>query len=130
MSQEFNDLFSGITEGVSSAELSLITLQGLISGEIASQRIKRGLNQKQFAELMGVSQSRVSKWEKGECNFTIATLVSIADKLGLSLRSPFDVMPHTDIHKRCFFPGEWNSVVTPDPKPEDYNFADYEPQEM
>jgi transcriptional regulator with XRE-family HTH domain len=41
------------------------------------------LRKKQFAEFMGVSQAMVSKWECGEYNFTINTLIEICDKLGM-----------------------------------------------
>ena len=37
---------------------------------------------------MGVKQSLVSRWESGECNYTINTLIDIADALGLSVQCP------------------------------------------
>ena len=41
------------------------------------------MSQKQFAQFMGVSQAMVSKWESGDCNFTIETIAKICDKLDL-----------------------------------------------
>ena len=41
-----------------------------------------------MTEKMGVKQSLVSRWESSECNYTIDTLVEIADALGLSVRCP------------------------------------------
>jgi transcriptional regulator with XRE-family HTH domain len=38
---------------------------------------------------MGVSQVMISRWENGEENFTIATLVKISDALGIKFRNPF-----------------------------------------
>lgn len=46
------------------------------------------MSQKDLAEKMGVKQSLVSRWESSECNYTIDTLVEIADALGLSVRCP------------------------------------------
>lgn len=59
-------------------------LQAQVSTTIANERIDRKMNQKQFAEYMGVTQSQVSKWENGCFNFTVEKLCEIADKLGLS----------------------------------------------
>ena len=37
---------------------------------------------------MGEKQSIVSRWESGECNYTIDTLVEIANALKLSVQCP------------------------------------------
>ena len=47
------------------------------------RRHEMGLNQKQMAELLGVTQGMVSKYESGEYNFTIGTLNEICGKIGL-----------------------------------------------
>lgn len=60
-------------------------LQAQIATAIASARIERNMNQKQFAEFMEVTQSQVSKWENGDSNFTIEKLCQIADKLDMEL---------------------------------------------
>ena len=39
---------------------------------------------------MGVTQATVSKWESGDTNFTLSTLVHIASKLGLKMQTPFE----------------------------------------
>ena len=59
-----------------------------ISRTIRNARKQKGLSQKGLAEKMGVKQSLVSRWESSECNYTIDTLVEIADALGLSVRCP------------------------------------------
>lgn len=43
------------------------------------------MNQRQFAEYLGVSQGMVSRWENGYYNFTVGTLSDICHKLGVSL---------------------------------------------
>lgn len=54
-----------------------------ISIKIFDYRIKHGINQKQLAELLNVSQSMVSKLESGEYNPTIEQLWKISKKLNL-----------------------------------------------
>src|SRR5688572_18254720 len=43
---------------------------------------KKGMNQKQFADLMGKSEAEISKWMSGMHNFTQLTLAKIRVKLG------------------------------------------------
>lgn len=72
-----------LTNGISDVELKKIRDLSIISAAIELRRKDLGMNQKQFAEFMGVSQAMVSKWECGEYNFTINTLIEICDKLGM-----------------------------------------------
>ena len=60
-----------------------------ISSVIMKKRKEMGYNQKEFAEMMGVTQGMVSKWESGTYNFTINTLNDICSKLELSFRPQF-----------------------------------------
>lgn len=89
MAQGMNDLFSGFSTMMNDEEFVLSGFQGLICGQIIAERIKRGMSQKQFADFMGVSQGMVSKWERGDCNFTLQSLVHIAARLGIKMQSPF-----------------------------------------
>ena len=56
-----------------------------ISTEIHKQRIAKGYTQQEFAKLLRVSQAMVSRWENGEENFTVATLVKISTALEIEL---------------------------------------------
>jgi transcriptional regulator with XRE-family HTH domain len=47
-------------------------------------RLCRGLSQKQFAEVLGVKQSIVSRWEIGETNSKLATIQRLAASLSVS----------------------------------------------
>ena len=46
------------------------------------------LTQADVAAGLDVSRQAVSRWESGECNYTIDTLIDIADALGLSVQCP------------------------------------------
>ncbi len=52
---------------------------------VHEKRLSDGLTQAEFAKRIGVSQAKVSKWENGNQNITIATLAEISDKLGIRL---------------------------------------------
>lgn len=43
------------------------------------------MTQIEFAKLLQVKQTQISKWESGDCNFTMSTLYLICDKLNLEL---------------------------------------------
>lgn len=73
-----------LTAGLSAEELLAKKTLAIIAAEIQLKRIDMGLDQKQFAKLLGVSQGMISRWESGTYNFTISTLVSICEKLELS----------------------------------------------
>jgi len=73
-----------LIEGVSKEQLESEKILAVISAKIQLKRIEMGLDQKQFAKKLGVSQGMVSRWESGTYNFTISTLVNICEKLGLT----------------------------------------------
>lgn len=56
-------------------------LLATVATRIRQERIKRGMNQKEFAKFMNVSQGMISKWESAEYNFTVDTLCEIFAKL-------------------------------------------------
>ena len=92
-SDSMEALLSALTHDMSDNEAVLSVLQSMIASEITIRRIKKNMSQKEFAALLGVSQSTLSKWESGETNFTLATLVNIAGKLGIEMQSPFVLTP-------------------------------------
>ena len=114
MSQGMNDLLVGLSDSFCAEDMMLAGLEASICSEIISQRIKRNMSQKEFAEFMGVSQGLVSKSEKGECNFTLSSLVRIASKLGLRMQSPLTPSePHyTDSPCITLLPIKWNTIST------------------
>ena len=72
-----------LVKGVSQQQLKTEKALSIISARIFTKRTALGMDQKQFANFMGVSQGMVSRWESGTYNFTIATLIGICDKLDL-----------------------------------------------
>lgn len=108
-------LLNGLSASLNDEELTLSVFQGLIAAEISSRRIKFGLSQKEFADSMGVSQGLVSRWENGDTNFTLSTLVKIASKLNIEMQSPFvPAMAKTYVSPRN------NIVVFPNPASNNY----------
>lgn len=73
-------------ESLSKAEIKTIVDLAQISAQIERRRIDMGMNQKEFAEFLGVTQGMVSKWESQEYNFTVRALNEIGQKVGLSFR--------------------------------------------
>lgn len=85
---KFETLVDALLPDASAEELLLSGLCGVIAAEISMKRQEMNMSQKEFAAFMGVSQGLVSRWERGEANFTLGTLVHICAKLGLELQSP------------------------------------------
>lgn len=52
-----------------------------VSDAIAHILSKRGLSQKDFAKMMGKTETEVSRWLAGRYNFTLATLAKISTTL-------------------------------------------------
>jgi transcriptional regulator with XRE-family HTH domain len=71
-------------------EFKKIWEEGKLEREIAAQliglRLNLGLNQTQFAELIEVKQSFLSRLENGEQNITIQTLQEIAQRAGANVK--------------------------------------------
>ena len=61
-----------------------------IAATIQRQRKAKGYTQQELANMLGVSQVMVSRWENGEENFTIATLARISKALGIALYNPLE----------------------------------------
>lgn len=75
-----------LTAGLSEEEILAKKTLATIAADIQLKRIELGLNQKEFAKLLGVSQRTISRWESGTYDFTITTLINLCKKLGLSFK--------------------------------------------
>lgn len=81
MVKKNNWLIEGMTEEKLQTEKAL----AVIGAEIYLKRNDLGIDQKEFAKMMGVSQGLISRWESGKHNFTISTLSKICSKLNMQL---------------------------------------------
>lgn len=57
----------------------------MLAAKIGEAMKRRGLNQSQFARMMGKSQTVISEWLSGDRNFTSDTLTDIEEALGIQL---------------------------------------------
>lgn len=99
MRATLEDLVNALTKDMTASEIAKTALHIQIQQMIHDTRRAKGWTQKELAEKMGVKQSLVSRWESGECNYTIDTLVDIADALALSVQCPLkydDVIVSTE----------------------------------
>ena len=64
-----------------------IDLSFAISDKIAGILKERGMSQKDFARLVGKSETEVSRWRGGTHNFTLKTIAKISSGLGCNLIS-------------------------------------------
>ena len=74
-----------LIKGISEEQLKTEKALAFISNKISLKRHELKMDQKQFAKYMNVTQGLVSRWENGRYNFTISNLISICEKLNLSL---------------------------------------------
>lgn len=78
------DLLALFSDTLTPADVLSAKLMSQISGAITSERLKRNMSQKDFAEYIDATQSLVSRWEKGNYNFSINKIADILTKLGLN----------------------------------------------
>lgn len=108
-------LFSAFVDRMSDQAFALAAFKGLIASEISIHRMKKGMSQKELADALGVTQALVSRWENGETNYTLSTLVSIADKLDIKMQSPYvPSSPAVRVSKRdnVFYTGHETVWIT------------------
>jgi len=61
-----------------------------IASVIIAARTQAGLTQEELAQRMSIKQSQVTRWEGGEQNATIKTLMRIAEAIGTYLKISFE----------------------------------------
>ena len=76
-----------IVSEMDSNGLAKVRNRMMVAAKIAEAMEARHLNQKQFAKLMGRTESEISDWLSGDRNFTIDTLFEIGQALGVSFLS-------------------------------------------
>lgn len=68
-----------------------VDLSFMIVDRIHSILVEKGLKQKDLANLLGKKESEISKWMRGTHNFTIETIISIENILGMPILRVADV---------------------------------------
>ena len=84
-SRTIDDLFSMFSDTLSPEDVMTAKLISQISSTITKERLNLNMNQTDFAEHIGASQSLVSRWEHGDYNFSLKKLSEIAVKLDLDV---------------------------------------------
>ena len=80
-----DDLFDLFEESLSPADVITSKLMAQVSTAITKERLKLSMNQSDFAEHIGTTQSLVSRWEHGDYNFSIRKIAEIAAVLNLDV---------------------------------------------
>lgn len=88
MANTNNEMFHFLASYVSKSDIYAAKAIAKISMFIYQYRRDRNMTQKAFAEMMGVSQGMVSKWESADYNFTIENIAQISEKLNVT----FDIV--------------------------------------
>ena len=82
-------------EELSAVDRYISKLKADIAVSITKKRLSLGMTQTEFARHAGVSQSLISRWESGECNFTIRSLAEFGVKIGLNLNVSISDQMHS-----------------------------------
>lgn len=84
-----NEMFDFLSEYLSKSDVYASKAIAKISMFILKSRKDLNMTQKAFAQMMGVTQAMVSKWESAEYNFTIENIAHIAEKLNTTFDIEF-----------------------------------------
>lgn len=83
------EMFEFMSQFLSKSDIYSARAIAKISAFILKYRKKANMSQKSFAEMMGVSQGMVSKWESAEYNFSIENIAHISEKLNVTFDIEF-----------------------------------------
>jgi DNA-binding XRE family transcriptional regulator len=75
------------------AELARTAVANQLAILVIQYRVEHGLTQTALARQLGVKQPAVARLEAGDREPSVATLVRVVDKLGITLR--LDLSPHS-----------------------------------
>jgi len=88
MMRTSNNIMDGIRQTISEETKIQLELSVSIANRIYSILEQRGMSQKDFARLMGKTETEVSRWLSGTHNFTVSTISKITAALGEELIRP------------------------------------------
>lgn len=95
-------------------KLAKVRNRMIVAAKIADAMKAKNLNQKQFAKMMGKTESEISDWLSGDRNFTIDTLFDIGQALGVTFLSETIQYTTSDVYE--FEPMMVNEPLSP-PEP-------------
>ena len=81
---------SGVMSGGDMTIKSMDKQLAAVGARIRELRLKQGFSQEAFADSCGINRSHMGEVERGECNVTFATLVTITHKLETSISALLD----------------------------------------
>ena len=84
-----NGMYDLLSQYISKSDVYAANVIAKVSMFIYKYRQDKKMTQKAFADLMGVTQAMVSKWESAEYNFTIETIAHISEKLNTTFDIEF-----------------------------------------
>lgn len=91
-------LFEEILNETSAEEKAFVTKSMEIAAQISMIMEKRGMKQKDLAELLGKSEAEISKWLSGFHNLTLKSVTLIESKLNVKII----MTPHSLIEESIF----------------------------
>ena len=86
-----NQIMDEIRSTISPETKMQMELSVAIANRIYDILEKKGMTQKDFARLMGKTETEVSRWLSGTHNMTLATLCKISIALGENILSAVDI---------------------------------------
>lgn len=84
-SHDIQDVLNLFEDTLSASDVLTSKLIAQFTTAIVKERLKLHMNQTEFAKHIGVSQSQVSQWEKGDYNFSLRKIAEIASALNLEM---------------------------------------------
>ncbi|MDO4602368.1 MAG: helix-turn-helix transcriptional regulator [Eubacteriales bacterium] len=82
---DIDSLLNLFEEYLEPSDVLLSKLMAQISTAITRERLKKHMNQSDFAKYINASQSLVSRWEQGDYNFSLKKIAEIASSLNLDV---------------------------------------------
>jgi transcriptional regulator with XRE-family HTH domain len=82
---DIHDLLELFEDALSPADVLSSKLMAQVSTAITKERLKLRMTQAEFAQHIEVTQSQVSRWERGNYNFSLEKIADIASKLNLDV---------------------------------------------
>lgn len=84
-----NDLLELFEDSIDPSDVLAAKLMAQVSTSITKERLRLNMNQQDFSKYIHVSQALVSRWEHGECNFSLKKIAEIAALLNLNVDISF-----------------------------------------